>query len=588
MPTPRRPFHFWRSAMSAFLLATVALTGSAGHVVASPPRQAAEPLAWVHLGPSGPLRVRHLAVAPAWPEDPFILAARENDLVRSLDAGRTWERFELPAPNLTSLTVAPTADSTMSGAGRRIAFASTRESLYRSPDGGATWQPVPSFPPTVSSRIAISPAFGSDSLAFAMAGARLLRTRDAGLTWEEQDLGGQRVQDLVLSPHFATDRTSFLAVITGPFNSLNDDSHYWPVSAGRDPQDHIESRGVLVSTDGGESWNEATVGLGVAGAPFRHVRALTISPTFAQDGTLFAFAWGPREMRPYMGGQARMAATALFKSTDRGASWQPAFVHPSFQIRRNIGLAFSPAFAADGVVLMTNASSALSPASASCTVSRSADWGATWTAVIPGGSYEGCGPVYLAGVQGSLVAAVQKGPGPSWYFSADAGATWDSRPPRGGIGPIVPSRGAFVIGVEAGGVYALGPNLTTTSGSLPCATPLQFGFGRLWQTETWVRSRLGCPLEAERPVRVREGQRDTGPGSAPAVELNYWTEDDLPDWFGLAASDSSTGNALALFRKSANPWPHPSGATRTLDGVVQGFEGGHMLFLIHADGRRAI
>ena len=36
-------------------------------------------------------RVLAVAPSPDWPQDPIILVAREGDLVRSRDGGRTWE-----------------------------------------------------------------------------------------------------------------------------------------------------------------------------------------------------------------------------------------------------------------------------------------------------------------------------------------------------------------------------------------------------------------------------------------------------------------------------------------------------------------
>jgi hypothetical protein len=82
--------------------------------------------------------------------------------------------------------------------------------------------------------------------------------------------------------------------------------------------DHARSIGLMMSVDGGESWQTAGAGPALDGAPYRHIRNLAISPTLAQDGTLFALAWGPREFEDEGGYRRRLVRAALFRSTDRG------------------------------------------------------------------------------------------------------------------------------------------------------------------------------------------------------------------------------------------------------------------------------
>src|SRR5688572_9350043 len=75
---------------------------------------AQEPPGWVRLGPTGPYSTVFVALAPGWPQDPFVLAARETDagmqLVRSGDAGASWEQLAAPAERLSALVAAPSAD----------------------------------------------------------------------------------------------------------------------------------------------------------------------------------------------------------------------------------------------------------------------------------------------------------------------------------------------------------------------------------------------------------------------------------------------------------------------------------------------
>jgi hypothetical protein len=90
-----------------------------------------------------------------------------------------------------------------------------------------------------------------------------------------------------------------------------------------------------------------------------------------------------------------------------------------------------------------------------------------------------------------------------------------------------------------------------------------------------VRGQLGCPLEAEQGVRVRERQL--------AESRGYWTEDDRPEWFELFERTSRFWSARA---KGERPWPDEP--DQVLDGAVQPFEGGTMLFLAGQDSRRIL
>lgn len=71
------------------------------------------------LGPRDPGQVQAMAPAPGWPDQPVILAARRQDLVRTVDGGATWASFPIVwepqpinptlAPALRTLMLAPTA-----------------------------------------------------------------------------------------------------------------------------------------------------------------------------------------------------------------------------------------------------------------------------------------------------------------------------------------------------------------------------------------------------------------------------------------------------------------------------------------------
>ena len=105
---------------------------------------------------------------------------------------------------------------------------------------------------------------------------------------------------------------------------------------------------LLLSQDGGVRWQRPQAGLPSACAQFS---ALAVSPAYAADRTVLAGVKGH----------------GIFKSTDRGASWQPASKDlPHMAVN---GLAFSPGFAADRTAFATVPDNGLQ---------RSTDGAASW------------------------------------------------------------------------------------------------------------------------------------------------------------------------------------------------------------------
>ena len=537
-------------------------------VLLTPAVATSEESSWARLGPPGPSASDPIAVVPDWPANRLILANRRDHLIRTRDGGATWERLAAPAESLAGLELAP-------GHGPdRVAFALVERSpewvLFQSADSGASWREVLHL--RAAPELALSPAFVDDGLALATAGGDLWQTRDAGATWQQlQPAPGQRIAQAVFSPDFAADRTIVLTAVSGGFPGVLTDA-----DAAEDATDHERSQGVLVSTDGGETWSPRAAGLELDGAPYRHVQRLAISPTFPQDGTLLVFAWGPRPRADCVaGGRGRRWHGALFGSADRGLSWEP--------IRRNdpscyhtwAELALSPTYAADGVALVGETSAYVTPASNSCSLFRTADRGATWTLTFPSSSYEGCDRLQLVPSGGRALGLVRK---KGWHWSQNGGQSWSELSLPSGTFADLQVAGAstgdafLFAGASHGGVWALGPGVQATDGLLPCPAPLQGGFGRVWQSEPSIRGILGCPTEAEREVRIHERLLDK--------TRAYLTEDDQKFWFELADTYWSERD------KAEKPWP--AGPERIVDGAAQRFEGGTMLWLPQPDATRKI
>lgn len=119
---------------------------------------------------------------------------------RSDDAGRTWRQltrpqppsgeFDVPgalfAPHVHSIAVSPVDPDLVLAAGRAGQFATSRDGLYRSVDGGATWSVVLQ---AAVSQVAFAP--DDSSLVFAAAGGKgVAVSADAGANWTVHAVSG--------------------------------------------------------------------------------------------------------------------------------------------------------------------------------------------------------------------------------------------------------------------------------------------------------------------------------------------------------------------------------------------------------------
>jgi photosystem II stability/assembly factor-like uncharacterized protein len=253
--------------------------------------------------------VHAYAFSPDFEADRTLFAGTWGGLFKSTDGGESWQRITRvyfgPPGSITAVAVAP--DYTDSG---HVLAGGGWGGLFLSQDGGLNW--TANYSVTAQAAVAYSPDFGSAGIAFAGGSNGLYKTADGGTNWTE--VLTRPLAALAVSPRFGADGRLF---------------------AGGD--------GLYVSTDGGMSWISTTVG-----ADSSHVKALAVSPAFADDRTLFAGT-----------------TSGLYRSGDGGASWEAMAGYPGLPVR---SLALSPGWPDHPVLL----------AGTDLGVYRTTDGGATW------------------------------------------------------------------------------------------------------------------------------------------------------------------------------------------------------------------
>jgi hypothetical protein len=573
--------------------------------------QAQPATAWRQLGPTG-ATVAAVAVSARWPAERTILAARvgerdaQSDFVRSRDGGLTWERFGYPADGefITKDSRIDFFGYADTGSGADLAFllttnnrpGSPNSQLYRSANAGMSWEVV--FAASGLRRLLLSPDFRRDRLAVLLGNGVLHRSSDGGVTWEPLSVpDDQVVETAVLSPTFAADHTMFAAV-THP------DYAQWDASLG-----------VLRSTDAGNSWLPLSAGLAIDGTPYPLVQSIAVSPSFHTDGTVVALASMVREPGGCAPSVRRCArASHIFRSTDRGATWQPAVqrdppAYPAAVYGFRGQFSLSPDFPRDGVGLLQSAIPQGGPG-ALCVIYRTQDGGETWDAVLHPlgvtGSGSSCSPVTLVGTGPQAQALVfVRGSTAGWQHSTNAGLTWSELryppPSRGvpdlpgmpqpGANPQSPASDADLLNFLYGEWHTPTPDFGAdpryffgtsrgvfTYGPEPCDDraiggrySVRGGFAAIRQQQPQVREALGCPVEDERPTQLR---MVTGLGGSSGLFVAG-----EPGYFWRAAS----GELDWVGRQ----WSEPDQAA-AIDGAVQRFQRGYLLWLNPADGNRQI
>jgi hypothetical protein len=325
-----------------------------------------------------------------------------------------------------------------------------------------------------------------------------------------------------------------------------------------------------------------------------------ISPTYVRDQTLFAVGYGPAKTVPYSSVELDVARMALFLSTDAGATWSVSRDFGSSPGGRDLDVALSPFFEGDGVAILTYSTSSSSPASNRCGTGWTTNGGKSWELRAGTSQYQRCSGMGLGGVPGTLMLVVARAGLSSFFIARTAffptleqfvpSVVAQGAPQPGplsfALGPAGPSgRTVFVAG--GSGVWAWGPGARDTGGTLPCAFEPIGGFGRVWRSRSDIRAQLGCPTEPERPVQVRVQSSTAPQGEA---ETQVWIEDESESWYALPGVSGAQDNRKSQHRKEESlgrAWVDMPEQV-VVDGAVERFEGGLLIFTPLPDGTRAI
>lgn len=150
----------------------------------------------------------------------------------------------LPAEQITQIVVPANLEQSAT------LFVVQTDKLYRSTDGGASWLPLTTLPlyDRVGLHMGVSPDFADDQTLFAGGGdmvssaesaGGIFRSVDGGDSWQPRWQGLQhlRIDEVAVSPHFAEDQTVLAYANYMQFDPMND------------------GKSVQRSTDGGLTWS---------------------------------------------------------------------------------------------------------------------------------------------------------------------------------------------------------------------------------------------------------------------------------------------------------------------------------------------
>ncbi len=293
------------------------------------------------------MTVTMMLPSPNFKGDGAAFAATDGGgLLVSRNSGKSWEdsSFGLGEPNVLALA-APSDWSQ-----RETMFAATTEGVFASVNGGRAWRETElMLDDDVVDVLAVSPEFGKDRTVFAgTENGSLYRSEDGGRTWDllQTSIGDGPVNCLWLAPGLAS-----IVAGVGPRVYLSEDrGETWEAVAdlpssllalagnADNQQAGLHDAGVWKSVDGGRTWKPSSEGLAARGFAALHAVGDVLYVMGPQEGLwtskdggqtwnaasnlfpfypLTAFAVGPKGAL-FLAGQE----SGILRSDDGGAHWR--------------------------------------------------------------------------------------------------------------------------------------------------------------------------------------------------------------------------------------------------------------------------
>ncbi|MBI3979125.1 MAG: right-handed parallel beta-helix repeat-containing protein [Chloroflexi bacterium] len=231
---------------------------------------------WTMVGSDFIASVSSLALSPNYAGDRTVFAGTAIGVYVSFDGGTTWEGRK---NGLTNLTVNALAISPNYGVDQTVFVGTDKARVFKSVDRGSTWMQVSgSWAQRSVLALAISPGYAGDGTLFAAASwgdpgcSTLFKSTDGGGSW--QPVGGSPawcvIRALAVSPTYAADQTLFVGDEWSGFYRSTDGGTTWArtlsghqdwaigvsPSFASDRTVFVGSRvdGVFKSVDGASTW----------------------------------------------------------------------------------------------------------------------------------------------------------------------------------------------------------------------------------------------------------------------------------------------------------------------------------------------
>ncbi len=276
--------------MSRRFIASFLLLGVVSTFMPSPARAQTvavslyQSMRWRNIGP---MRAGRTVAVSGVASDPFLfyIAAVNGGIWKSDDAGRTWDPIfdSEPTGSIGALAIAPSNPKVIyagSGEGLQRPDLAVGDGIYKSTDGGSTWTNLGLHDGQQIAGIAVDPR-NADRLFVAALGhpygpndeRGIYRSSDGGATWqrvlyENENAGGFAV---AINPH---DSNIVYATLWAARQAP------WEIGASFE----IAGSGLFKSTDGGSTWTQLTQGL-----PQRIGRT-EVAPAPSDSRTVYVYA----------------------------------------------------------------------------------------------------------------------------------------------------------------------------------------------------------------------------------------------------------------------------------------------------------